>query len=302
MVNIGGAVRGSFVSRVFVLEKRDGFLAIGLCLLALPAIVFPSAAGAPQDWQALAPGMELKYVTPHSSNGGNATITILRIDPKQWELALLSTSQTGAAEGRTAREWCAKGKFTAAINAGMFSTDGKTHVGYMRSGEHVNSSKRNNYQSVAAFNPRDTSLAVFRIFDLDAPGVTLDAILKDYGSVVQNLRLIKRPGVNSWPPQEKKWSEAALAEDDAGRILFIFSRAPFSMHDFNQELLGVGIAIVAAQHLEGGPEAQLYFHAGGIEKEMFGSYETAPQENDTNAIPWPIPIVLAVRPRQPASR
>jgi hypothetical protein len=72
------------------------------------------------------------------------------------------------------------------------------------------------------------------------------------------------------------------------------------MHDLNQELLGAGLGIVAAQHLEGGPEAQLYFRAGGVEKEMFGSYGASFQVNGENTIPWPIPNVLAVRPRQPA--
>jgi hypothetical protein len=266
--------------------------------LAFGALI---ASGAP-EWQTLAPGMELRYVTPHGASGSNSAITILRIDPKQWELALLGTSQTGELAGHTAREWCMKGKFTAAINAGMFNTDGKSHIGYMRNGEYVNSSKRNSYQSVAAFNPHDGGTAAFRIFDLDAPGVSFEGILKDYGAVVQNLRLIKRAGVNAWPSQDKKWSEAALAEDDRGRILFIFLREPFSMHDLNQELLGAGIGIVAAQHLEGGPEAQLYFRAGGVEKEMFGSYGASLQVNGGNTIPWPIPNVLAVRPRQPAGR
>jgi hypothetical protein len=264
--------------------------------LAFSALI---TRGAP-EWQTLAPGMELKFVTPHGASGSNSAITILRIDPKRWELALLGTSLTGEAAGHTAREWCLKGKFTAAINAGMFSTDGKSHIGYMRSGEHVNSSKRNSYQSVAAFNPRDGGMAAFRIFDLDAPGVSFETILKDYGAVVQNLRLIKRASVNAWPSQDKKWSEAALGEDDGGRILFIFLREPFSMHDLNQELLGAGIGIVAAQHLEGGPEAQLYFRAGGVEKEMFGSYGASLQPSGENTIPWPIPNVLAVRPRQPA--
>ena len=87
--------------------------------------------------------MELRYVTPLSSSGSNSNITILRMDPKQWDLALVGSSQTGETAGHTAREWCAKGKFTAAINAGMFSTDGKSHSGYMRSGPNVNSNKRN---------------------------------------------------------------------------------------------------------------------------------------------------------------
>lgn len=69
------------------------------------------------------------------------------------------------------------------------------------------------------------------------------------------------------------------------------------MHDLNQKLLAAGIGLVAAQHLEGGPEAQLYVHAGKFELEMFGSYETSFMENDANAKPWPIPNVIGVRAR-----
>jgi hypothetical protein len=114
---------------------------------------------------------------------------------------------------------------------------------------------------------------------------------------VQNLRLIKRPGSSAWGQQEKRWSEAALGEDSSGRILFIFSRSPFSMHDLNHELLSSGIGLVAAQHLEGGPEAQLYINAGDTQLEMFGSYETAFREDNSNSIAWPVPNVLGVRRR-----
>ena len=179
----------------------------------------------------------------------------------------------------------------------MFKTDGKTNVGYLRFRDHVNNGHANNYQSLAAFDPQDPKLAPFRIFDLDAPGASLSSILKDYASVVQNLRLIKRPGVNQWNQQQRKWSEAALAEDDEGRVLFIFSRSPFTMHDLNQELLAAGIGLVAGQHLEGGPEAQLYFHVGKAEYEMFGSYESGFRDDDANAKPWAIPNVIGVRPR-----
>ena len=69
------------------------------------------------------------------------------------------------------------------------------------------------------------------------------------------------------------------------------------MHDLNQELLASRIGVVAAQHMEGGPEAQLYVHTGDIELEMFGSYETSFKENDQNEAPWPVPNVIGVRPR-----
>ncbi len=209
----------------------------------------------------------------------------------------MGISQSGESRGHTARAWSERSKFTAAINAGMFAGDQKTHLGYMRSGEHVNNGRPNAYQSVAAFDPRESTAPPFRIFDLDAPGVTFQAIRKDYASVLQNLRLVKRPGLNQWSDQDRKWSEAALGEDNAGRILFIFSRSPFSMHDLNRELLAAGIGLVAAQHLEGGPEAQLYVRAGAMELEMFGSYETAFLENEGNSAAWPVPNILGVRPR-----
>ena len=255
-------------------------------------------------WKTVEPGMELRFLEAQKEGvQSNSRIVVLRIDPALWDLEVLGTSRTGESIGHTARDWCQRHNLTAAINAGMFATDQKTHLGYLRYREHVNSSHQNNYQSVAAFDPRDSSGASrFRIFDLDAPGVTFQGILKDYASVVQNLRLVKRPGRNQWGQQERKWSEAALGEDRDGRILFIFSRVAFSMHDLTQKLLASDIGLVAAQHLEGGPEAQLYLHARETKLEMFGSYETSFREDDNNAVPWPVPNILGVRPRAAKSR
>jgi hypothetical protein len=158
--------------------------------------------------------------------------------------------------------------------------------------------KINGYQSVLAFDPREgKKIPHARIFDLDAKGSSMQSILADYASAVQNLRLIKRPGVNQWGKQTREWSEAAVGEDVDGHVLFIYSRSPFSMHDLNQELLAAGIGLVAAQHMEGGPEAQLYVHAGSTELEMFGSYETSFKENDLNEAAWPVPNVIGVRAR-----
>lgn len=276
-------------------RSRPGILIVVLFFGFWPVVAVRATSG----WQTLAPGMDLKYVTAiKRSFVGDSKIVILRMEPSLWQLEALGISQSGESTGHTARAWSRSRKLTAAINAGMFATDQKTHVGYMRSREYVNNSKPNAYQSVAAFDPRDsTALPRFRIFDLDAPGITFQAILKDYASVLQNLRLVKRPGLNQWSEQDRKWSEAALGEDNAGRILFIFSRSPFSMHDLNRELLADGVGLVAAQHLEGGPEAQLYVRAGAVELEMFGSYETSFTENEDNSGAWPVPNILGVRPR-----
>ena len=54
------------------------------------------------------------------------------------------------------------------------------------------------------------------------------------------------------------------------------------MHDLNNILLSLPIDLVCAQHLEGGPEAQMYVKVGKTEIEKIGSYETTFNEDDVN--------------------
>jgi hypothetical protein len=275
-------------------------------VLALGALMLAVSTGAVADeitvpdatWQELAPGMELGvFPAKVPSHVGDSRITILRMDPERWELVMITAGKGEGSSSLTAKEWSADHGLTAVTNAGMFGEDHRTHVGYMRFRDEVNNGRTNKYQSVAAFDPTREGIPRFRMFDLDAPGVSMEAILDDYASAVQNLRLIKRPGRNRWSQQEKKWSEAALGEDDEGRILFIFCRSPYTMHDLNRELVGLGIGVVCAQHLEGGPEAQLYVKTEERELELCGSFETFFIEHDKNIFPWPVPNVLGVRPR-----
>lgn len=266
-------------------------------------LLFTSSGMAQGPWQSLAAGMDLgTFSASQRSKSSDSRLTVLRIDPDRWSLEFAGLSLTGEANGQTARQWSKTHGFTAAINAGMFASDYKTHVGYLRFRKHVNNDNVNNYQSVAAFDPGRDGLPRFRLFDLDSPGVSLQTILKDYASAVQNLRLIKRPGENRWRRQEKRWIEAALGEDASGRMLFIFCRSPYSMHDFNNELLKLGIGLVAAQHLEGGAQAQLYVNAGGVEVELSGSHGSSFHEEHGISFAWPIPNVLGVRPRDSATK
>jgi uncharacterized protein YigE (DUF2233 family) len=267
-------------------------------LLSFTIGIIPESVVA-EGWKQLAPGMDLQnLITINHGSSGDSSITILRIDPDLWELVFIGISQSGEKSGKTAREWCRSYKLTSAINAGMYADNYKTHVGYLRSKDHVNNSHVNNYQSVMAYNPKkDKKIAPFRIFDLDESGISMQSILNDYNSAIQNLRLIKKPGTNLWKQQTREWCEAAIGEDKEGRILFIYSRSPLSMHDLNQELLASGIGIVAAQHLEGGFEAQFYLNQGDVEIDLFDRYDAKSKEYNGNEEPWPIPNIIGIRPR-----
>jgi hypothetical protein len=267
---------------------------------ALLALLLSLACGTVEagEWKLLAPGLELRWVTAkEASLVGDSRIAVVRIDPALWQLAYAGPNDPAKPRAMTARDWAQREGFAVVTNAGMFLDDHITHLGYTEFRGSVISRKVNAYQSVVAFDPHAPGTPPFRIYDLDAPDTTIQSIRKDYASLVQNLRLIKQPGMNRWAQQNKKWSEAALGEDRMGNILFIFSRSPFSMHDFNRELQAAGIDLVAAQHLEGGPEAQIYLNMGDAEIEMFGSYETGFREDDSNAVAWPIPNVLGIKRR-----
>ena len=282
----------------------EWLLCRNLCLVGFSVSLLGGQTAVPADagsrWQALAPGMDIIRVQSRQpSMVGDSKITVLRVDPGLWELEVIGIAQTGETAGHTARDWAQKEKYAAVINAGMFEADNKTHLGYLRSRDHVYNGRVNSYRSVMAFDPHEgKKVPAVRILDLDSAGTDMQSILADYASAVQNLRLVKRPGLNQWEKQTRQWSEAAVGEDREGRVLFIYSRSPFSMHDLNQELLAADIGLVAAQHMEGGPEAQLYVHVGATELEMFGSFETSFKENDQNSMAWPVPNVIGIRPRK----
>jgi uncharacterized protein YigE (DUF2233 family) len=197
------------------------------------------------------------------------SLFIIKIDPLFYEFKLLSASELGRI-ALTTKQWSKKYNLITAINAGMYQTDMMSNVGFMKNFEHKNNTHINStHKSLAVFNPKENTDPPFYMHDLDETNV--DSILIRYNTAIQNLRLIKRPAENRWEKQNEKWSEAALGQEVNGNVLFIYSRRPVSMYDFNQALLRLPINIVCAQHLDGGPHASLYFSHNGLVRNYQGA-------------------------------
>jgi hypothetical protein len=262
--------------------------ALALCLLRAPT----AAVAAEGSWTGLGAGLELGRFTLVGFGPPPVPVHVLRVDPRRWELTLhgLPSGETG---GYTAREWSRRENLVAAINAGMYQEDYRTHSGYMRSDGTVFSRGTNSYLSAAAFDPVDPKNAPFRIFDLEDDA--LGDVLQRYRRVVQNLRLVRRPGTNRWSPQERRWSEAALGEDRQGRALLIFCGTPLPLDRLVDALLALPLELVSAQHLEGGAQAQLFVAAGAEPLELVGGYEGVFPAADVNRPARPIPNVIGVR-------
>lgn len=236
-------------------------------------------------WRTLQRGVDLAVV-----QAGAGPLYVVRVDPAKATLAGGIASNGGRSQ--TAAQWCRTAGFAVAINLGMYETDRRTHTGYLRDGAHLNNAHVNDYRSVLALRPAKAELPPALWVDLASSA--LPPALVQYGLVVQNLRLIAGNRKDVWSPTPRRWSEAAMAIDGKGRLLFLFSRAPYSMPEFNALILRLPLDVQQAMHLEGGPEASLSIHAAGVDVDLSGSYETGYVEDESNRDQWPLPNVLGV--------
>jgi hypothetical protein len=120
-------------------------------------------------------------------------------------------------------------------------------------------------------------------------------ILKDkYHSYTQSIRMVDCSQKNRWSQQPKKWSMVVIGKDKKGNTLFIFSRSPYTVHDFIDILLEAPLDIYNLMYLEGGPEASFYLDHNEAKIAKMGSYETDFNENDDNDFFWQVPNVIGI--------
>lgn len=249
--------------------------------LATPAFADPPAIA----WRTLAPGLEHGQ-SRVTSTIGDRQLHIARIDPAHCRFKLLTAAGTHS-QPKTARQWAQEHQLVAAINAAMFRAD-RLPVDFAKAEGRVIQPQMSADRSVFVFDDAharllDTSCETFAV--------------ADHENALQGIRMMSCQGHNVWSQQPRLWSIAALAQDEAGRILFLHARSPLSVHDFIAAVQALPLSLTRAMYLEGGPEATLYVNAGGVEIERFGSYETGFNENDDNSSAWPLPNVIGVLPR-----
>ena len=248
-------------------------------------------------WQELEKGLYLgEFDSPQKSPVCNYPIVILKIDPKIYAFKLLSASEHGA-KPRTVGEWAEEFGLLAVINASMYREDRKTSTGYMKNFKHTNSSQINTkFGAFMVFNPVSSRFPSIQI--VDRYNQDWKKLIKQYGTVIQNYRMISLKGNSVWKQSKRIYSTACVGIDKDGHVLFMHSRSPFSVHDFNHILLGLPLALKNAMYVEGGPEASLYINAGGKERQWVGSYETNLAEHGDSRSVWGIPNVIGILKRK----
>ena len=247
-------------------------------------------------WQTIDVGLETaELASPQKSFIGDSKITVIRINPNRYAFKLIAASENGK-QHKTAPEWCKEKKLLACVNAGQFNLDDQlSNMGYMKNFAHVNNPnfrKINNYNSILAFNRKDSSVAPIQIIDMKCQDWPL--LQTKYQSFSQSISLIACNKQVVDNKQKGKWSMVLWAMDEQGNVLWIFTRSPYTIRQFSEILLSLPLKIKNVMYLEGGPETSLYVNTNGKKIEKMGSYETGFWESDANTQYWPLPNVIGI--------
>ncbi|AIY13632.1 phosphodiester glycosidase family protein [Cellulophaga baltica] len=232
-----------------------------------------------------------EYDAPKKSSLGDSKINILKISRKLYNLNLLSAKENGE-RIKTAKKWAQDKNQIAVINAGMYMQDFATNVGFMKNFDFTNNGRLNKDNTIAAFNRKNDSVPEFQIIDRTCQN--WDELKDQYNSYTQSIRMVDCNQKNKWGQQSKKWSMVVIGKDKEGNALFIFTRSPYSVHDFINILLNSSLEVYNLMYLEGGPEASFYMNHNETKVEKMGSYETGFNENDDNNVFWSIPNAIGI--------
>lgn len=260
------------------------------------------------NWKVFEEGLEYaEFDAPIQSNIADSKISVLRINMKFFKLDLISalekiSKNSSEKKGtKTAPKWAKSENLIAAFNASMFQMEGMS-AGYMKDFEFVNNPNFTpKYNSIAAFNlkeeAKNKNLPEFQIIDIDNSCGNWEETIKNYNTLIQNLRLVDCNQKNRWGNQKRYWSMVVLAEDMNSNALFIHTRSPYNVQTYNDMLLKSQLNIKKIMYLEGGPETSFFIKYGDSVISKQGSYETNFNLNDENHHFWDIPNVLGVRKR-----
>ncbi|HEX7603255.1 MAG TPA: phosphodiester glycosidase family protein [Polyangiaceae bacterium] len=284
-----------------------GVLALAACTKTTKTDPHPAAAASSSSTKAaapcethplrteLVPGITVeRFLAPVAPTVpvGDRCVTVVRVDPARHTLQLHTARTEGGA--RTVDRWSENAKLEAVLNAAMYADDQRS-VGLMVSTAAVNNGADNKkYGGFLAWDRTRDGIPEVAAFGRDCAGFDLDAIRRDYRSVVQNYRLLDCQGHPIAWQDPKLFSAAVVGTDKRGWLVFAHVRTPYAMTDLAKILASPDLEMASAMHVEGGPEASLFVNAGGATVREMGSYETGFMSNDDNHDFWPIPNVLGV--------
>ncbi len=248
------------------------------------------------NWTELTKGMEYREVNaPIKSIIGDSKLCMLRMDPKYFEYDIHSATQYDK-KSRNAYDWADTFRLNVVFNASMYdlSTPLKSK-GYLGTKEHVNNGViRENYRSMIAIGPKDSSEQNIQVLDLGCE--TWLSRKDDFEGYAQGLRMINCDGVAmAWNRRNQSCSMLVAAQDSKGWFYLIFCRSPYTHNEMIRFMKDMPYHLTNAIYLEGGPETSLLIDVNGHCIEKVGSWVSSSYERDDNNNFWKLPNVIGVK-------
>ena len=248
-----------------------------------------------EDWRELEPGLELACFTVRTDNSNMGTLRVIRIDPAQHSLVLLSASSPGE-KVRPLKDWAADHHLSAAINAGMYQPDGITHTAYLRVGDTINNDHiASRFGAFFVTNP-DLSTQLPAAAVLDRSAVDCKTIIPHYEMVIQNFRMISADRRVQWTAEGPAHAISAVGEDSSGRILFLHCSEPMTCTNFAATLLELPIDVHQVMYTEGGNQAGLLLDTGNETHVWAGKHPAGYWPR--GGINAPLPNIIGVKSLQ----
>jgi len=217
-------------------------------------------------------------------------ITLLRIDPSNFELQLLTQQRHG--QRRRPEEWIEDFDLVAVINASMFQPNGRSTAMLVDDELINNGYEHPAYEGYFAFGPRGEGVAPFVSTGRDCAGFDLARLRSDYRYIVQNYRLLNCETAAIRWRDRRNYSIAALGHDADGMIVWIHGAAGQSASELSAWLSDPTLRLKSALFAEGGSQAALVLDAAGRRVKRLGHHEMA----SPPARSRPLPNVLGIRP------
>jgi hypothetical protein len=224
---------------------------------------------------------------------GDGMLSILKLNPKNFDFQLICKSQTKVLKSAT--QWIDSLNGNIIFNAGMYNLQDETsHQFFMKNFEHMNNPiLSSNVNGIIAFNPSKDSIPKLQLFDLTMDN--WDDIKKSYQSLVQGYRMIDCNGEPVfWNNRFQSCSMSVLAQDKENNVYFIFSRSPFTQNQMIENLLNLPFKLLNAIYLEGGSRANFILSSKQYDIRKVGSYVSTYNPNDKNKKFFPVPNFIVL--------
>jgi len=220
---------------------------------------------------------------------GDEPVTMVRIDTEHFEIGLFTAQRH---EGRRRPEhWIEEFDLVGVINASMFQPNGHSTALMLDDDVVNNDYVHPAYEGFLAFGERDQALPAVQIVGSDCEGFNLELLKSSYRFVVQDYRLL---GCDSraieWR-DPRQYSVCAVALDEAGRLVWIHSGAPYPISELADWLARGELGLSAALFAEGGAEAALCVEIAGKSVREMGRHGASPPALRFR----PVPNVLGIR-------